>query len=152
MKEAAVSSWRFRVLRSAEHGESESFEFTVAIVPIVTMILLIGFATLVRSSQMPAWTAASECARAAIATEDEDTGRAQGEQAARDSLAGNFIVPESIDIRLEGDWTPDSPVMCRVIYDIDVSRIPSFSELLNGRLPMRAEVTLRTEPYKSRWR
>ena len=33
------------------------------------LILIIAFATVVRASQMPAWSAATECARAAIASQ-----------------------------------------------------------------------------------
>lgn len=140
-----------RLARRSERGEDTSFEFTAVILPIVLMILLITFATLVRSSQMPAWMAATECARAAVATEDEGLGREQGEQAAVDSLVGNSIQVKNVRITITGDWTPDTPVACRVSYDIDTSTLAFFAELTGGAVPMVAQVVLRTEPYKSKW-
>jgi hypothetical protein len=139
-------------LRQAERGEDTTYEFTVWIVPIVIMILLIAFATLVRAAQMPAWSAASECARAAIATLDESLGRTQGTRAAFDSLRGNFIKATAATVTIAGNWTPNSSVTCRVSYDIDLSELAGFNDLTGGAIPMSAEVTLRVEPYKSRWR
>ena len=138
--------------RGFERGDDQSFEFTVAVVPIVTMILLITFATVVRAAQMPAWMAASECAREAIASVDETTGRSQAEQAALSTLTANAIDQTSIDIDITGDWTPNTVVTCRVSYGIDTSNIAGFAELTGGRVPVSAEVGLRVEPYKSRWR
>ena len=46
-----------RLLRQLERGEDESFEFTALITPIMVLLMMIAFAVLVRSSQMPAWTA-----------------------------------------------------------------------------------------------
>jgi hypothetical protein len=145
--------WRtwLRRARAVECGEDSSFEFTVAITPIVLMILLIGFASVVRSAQMPVWSAASECAREAVATETEDIGRQQGERAARDSLIGYYINPDPVDVEILGDWTPESLVTCRVSYDIDVAGIVGFEEMTSGRVPVSAQVSLRVEPHKSRW-
>ena len=140
-----------RIARLAERGEESVVEFTVASVPIMIMVLLIAFVTVVRSAQMPVWTAAGECARAAVATMDESLGREQAERAARDSLAGNSISATSIQVDIVGVWRPESTVTCQVTYDIDVSGIAGFAELTGGRVPMSAEVTLRIEPHKSRW-
>jgi hypothetical protein len=140
------------LLRALECGDDQTFEFTVAVVPIVAMIMLIAFATVVRAAQMPAWMAASECARQAIASVDEATGRAQAERAALDSLYANAIDPSTIRISITGDWTPNSIVSCQVSYGINVSNIAGFSELTGGRVPVVAEVALRVEPFKSRWR
>jgi Flp pilus assembly protein TadG len=140
------------VLRQAERGEDTSFEFTVAMVPLTMMILIIAFTSIVRSAQMPLWSATSECARMAVATEIEATGRARGEEAARALLEGYFIKPGSVQVNITGDWTPDSVVTCRVSYDIDVSGIAGFAELTGGRVPMSAEVSLRVETHKSQWR
>ncbi|MCL5997317.1 MAG: hypothetical protein M1546_14860 [Chloroflexi bacterium] len=137
--------------RQAERGEDAAYEFTAAIVPIMIMIMLIAFATLARASQMPVWMAATECARAAAATRDETTARQQAEQAALDSLAGNVSSVSTVQVDISGDWTPGSQVTCRVSYDIDVSGIAFMAEITGGRLPTVAEVTLRLEPYKSRW-
>lgn len=148
----ARGSWLRQWLRQAERGEDQSFEFTSVIVPIMIMIMLIAFGTLVRAAQMPVWTAASECARMGIASADETSGRQQAEEAALASLTGNAINISSVDIDITGDWTPNSPVTCRVSYDIDISGIAGFAELTGGRVPVLAEVTLRTEPFKSKWR
>ena len=139
------------ILRQAERGEDSTFEFTTAIVPITVMILLIAFATIVRSAQMPAWMAASECARAAVATLTESKGRQDAEQAAVDSLSGNQISSTSVQIVITGDWTPSSLVSCSVSYAIDVSGVAGFAELTGGSIPMTAQVALRMEPYKSKW-
>jgi hypothetical protein len=138
-------------LHQAERGEDSSFEFTASILPILVMILLISFATLVRASQMPAWSAASDCARAAIATLDEGLGRDQAQRAALASLAGNSINASAGQILITGAWEPNAPVTCRVSYDIDVSGIPMIGDLAGGIVPVQASVTLRVEPYKSRW-
>lgn len=140
-----------RWLRLAERGDEQSFEFTLAVVPFCMMIVMIGFATVFRASMMPAWAAASECARAGVASEDESTGRAQAERAARDSLTGNHIRASSGGIVISGDWTPRSTVTCRVSYDIDVSGMPGIGDMLGGRVPIVAEVALHVEPYKSSW-
>jgi len=134
-----------------ERGEDESFEFTALITPIMLMLMMIAFAVLVRSSQMPAWTAASECARAAIATRDEGIGRAQGLHAAYDSLAGNYIRASAGSVSIKGDWAPYGNVTCSVTYDIDTSGITFFAELTGGRVPIIAVVTLQVEPHKSKW-
>jgi len=138
------------LLRQAERGEASSFEFVGAIMPIMMCILLIAFATIVRASEMPAWSAASECARTAIASEDETNGREQGELAAMNSLLGNSILATSGQIEITGDWTPGSLITCRVSYDIDVSNL-DFTGVWGGKVPISAEVSLRVEPYKSRW-
>jgi hypothetical protein len=134
-----------------ERGESETFEFTALIVPLVVMISMIAFATLVRSKQMPAWSAASECVREAVSTRDEDTGREQGTQAALDMLAGNYVDPSTAQVKIEGTWEPGTAVTCQVTYVVDVSGIPLVGDLAGGGVTMSGQVTLRTEPYKSRW-
>jgi hypothetical protein len=148
-----MTKWRYWV-RQAERGEDQSYEFSSVIVPIVLMILGIAFATLVRAAQMPVWTAASECARQAIVSADEDTGRANGERAALSALSGNVIGIANVDVNVDvaGVWGPDAPVTCHVSYDIDTSGIAFFAELTRGVVPVSAEVTLTIEPYKSRWR
>ena len=137
--------------RQFERGEDETFEFTTLVVPLVFMIMLIAFATIVRSKQMPAWSAASECARVAIESLDPDTGERQGIDAAEGMLAGNFVNPLTAQIVVTGTWEPDTPVTCIVDYPIDVSGFPVFAELTGGEIPIHGEVTLRTEPYKSVW-
>lgn len=139
--------------RNAERGEDASFEFTVWIVPLMMMIALIAFATLVRASQVPAWTAASECARTAIATLDSDIGVAQGEAAGWNSLRGNYISTAAASVRVTfGAWEPGSDVTCTVNYGIDLSGIFLLDGLVPGNsIPMQAAVTLRVEPTKSRW-
>ena len=140
-----------RVLRNAERGEDTSFEFTAGIFPLIMMILIIAFVTIVRSSQMPAWSAASECARAAVASRDPNQGDAQARRAAVNSLEGNNISGNSAQINISGSWAPGSNVTCQVSYDIDVSGIMGFSELTGGKVPMSVSVSLRVEPYKSVW-
>jgi Flp pilus assembly protein TadG len=139
------------VLRNAERGEDSSFEFTAGIFPLFMMILIIAFVTIVRSSQMPAWSAASECARAAVASRDPSLGDAQARRAAVSSLEGNNISATSAQINISGSWTPGTNVTCRVAYDIDVSGIVGFAELTGGKVPMSVSVSLRVEPYKSVW-
>jgi Flp pilus assembly protein TadG len=139
-------------VRCFERGDETNFEFTAVVIPLMSMILLIAFASVVRAAQMPAWMAASECARAAIATQDEELGREQAERAAIDSLSGNPIYAATVRVDITGDWTPNSLISCRVSYDIDVSGIAGFAEATGGSVPMVAEVGLRIEPHKSRWR
>ena len=128
-----------RVVRAAERGEDSSFEFTVMIVPMMLMMSLIAFATLVRASQVPAWTAASECARAAIATLDEDIG--------------NFIRAAGLNVDVNyGAWERGSTVTCRVNYAIDLDGVVLMDSFFPGnKVPMSAEVSLRVERFKSRW-
>ena len=121
------------------------------IVPMVLVILMITFATLVRTAQMPVWTAASECAREGIASASETIGRRQAENAALKSLAGYAIDPTSVQVKITGDWTLDSTVSCYVGYNIDTSKLAFFAELTGGHVSMAAEVTLHPEPHKSRW-
>lgn len=140
-----------RIVRRLERGEDESFEFTALITPVMIMLLLIAFAVLVRSSQMPAWSAAAECARAAIATRDETIGRAQGLNAAYDSLNGNFIKASAGAVNITGSWVANGSVTCSVYYDIDIRGIMFFSEMTGGKVPISASVTMQVEPYKSKW-
>jgi hypothetical protein len=137
--------------RRFEHGEAENFEFTTLIIHLVVMISLIAFATLVRSKQMPAWSAASECVRQAVATRDADIGKAQGDQAARAMLAGNYVDPTTATVSIDGSWEPGGRVTCKVTYLIDVSGIPVMGELTGGGVTMSGQVSLHTEPNKSRW-
>lgn len=139
--------------KRAERGDDASFEFTVAMVPLMLMISLIALATIVRASQVPAWTAASECARAAIATLNEDIGVAQGKRAAMNSLSGNFLLTTGLTVDVDyGTWDRGSSVTCKVNYGIDVSGIVMLNGLFPGdSIPMNAEVSLRVEKFKSRW-
>jgi hypothetical protein len=139
------------LIHQAERGEDSSFEFVFAMVPIVIMLMTIAFAVIVRAAQEPAWSAASECARAAVATLDPDIGQRQGEEAARKSLAGNSVTSLATYITVDGDWSPDSTVTCVVSYDIDVSWIAIFAEITKGKVPIVAKVALRVDPYKSAW-
>jgi hypothetical protein len=151
-KAARPGSGLSRFLRLLEHGEDSSFEFTTMIVPMVLMILMITFATLVRAAQMPVWTAASECARQGIASETEIVGRQQALDAAMQALLGYTIDPASIRVNIiTVDWLPGSPVTCQVSYNIDTTNVAFFSELTNGHVSMAAEVTLRIEPFTSHW-
>ncbi|MCL4505277.1 MAG: hypothetical protein M1434_12150 [Chloroflexi bacterium] len=140
-----------RLFHSAESGEDSSFEFSSVILPMVLMVLLVAFATVVRAAQMPIWTAASECARAAVASETESNGRQLATNAAYESLYGNAIDPTSVQVTITGDWTPDTLITCHVTYNIDMSRLAFFAELTGGSVRMDAEVSLRTEPFKSKW-
>jgi hypothetical protein len=143
--------WLRDQVHKLEHGEAENFEFTTLIIPLVVMISLIAFATLVRSKQMPAWSAASECVRQAIATQDETIGREQGTQAALAMLAGNYVNPATAQVKIEGTWQPGTLVTCQVSYVIDVTGIPVMGELTGGGVTMSGKVSLHTEPNKSRW-
>jgi hypothetical protein len=119
--------------------------------PLILMILLVAFATIVRATQMPIWTAASECAHEAIVSLTENIGRAQATQAALDSLHSNAIDATSVVINITGTWEPNTPITCQVQYNIDVHNLAFISEVTGGYIPMSAQVTLRTEPYKSKW-
>ncbi len=115
------------------------------------LILAIAFVVVVRASQMPAWSAASDCARAAIATLDENIGRQQAILAAEQSLYGNSINAMDGQILVTGTWSPGSQVTCKVSYDIDVSWIGFLSDVTGGKVPVSASVTMVVEPYKSNW-
>ncbi|HEY3342473.1 MAG TPA: hypothetical protein VGK81_10660 [Anaerolineae bacterium] len=136
---------------SAERGEDTSFEFVTAMVPIVIMILLIAFVVIVRGSQMPAWSAASDCARAAVATLDESIGRQQAMLAARQSLIGNSISAMDSFITINGSWNPGDKVTCQVAYDVDVSWIEFLNVVTKGKVLIYASATMTVEPYKSNW-
>jgi hypothetical protein len=140
-----------RLARALERGEDQGFEFTVAIVPMVMVVVLIAFATVVRASQMPAWNAAGDCARMAVATVNPSIGAAQARQAAVQSLNGNSIRALNAQITVSGDWTPGSTVTCSVAYDIDVTGMIGIGDFVGGRIPVLAQVSLRVEPNKSRW-
>ncbi len=146
---------RVRVLlNKAERGEDTSFEFTAAVLPMAVMITLIALTTLVRSSQLPLWTAALSCARAAAATLDPTIGEDQGEAAGMASLLNNNISTKSQPVVnvTYGDWGRGKPVTCEVSYGIDVSGIPGFSEMVpGGSYPMSASITLPIDPFKSQW-
>lgn len=137
--------------RALERGEDQGFEFTAVIIPIMMMIVLIGFSTVVRASQMPAWSAAGECARMAVATVNPSIGAAQARRAAVQSLNGNTIRALNPQIIVTGNWAPGSTVTCSVSYDIDVSGLLGIGGLVGGRIPVSAQVSLRVDPYKSRW-
>jgi hypothetical protein len=140
-----------RVWRWAERGEDTSFEFVAAIAPIVIMILLIAFVVIVRASQMPAWSAAANCARSAVATLNESIGRQQGLYAAQQSLLGNSINAINSQIAISGSWAPGAQVTCQVSYDVDVSWIGFIAEMTGGKVHVQASVTMSVEPYKSHW-
>lgn len=148
---APLSSRCRKAVLLCERGEDSSFEFTAGIVPLVMMILLIAFVSVVRTSQMPAWSAASECARAAIATLDPVLGDAQARRAAMASLEGNHISASAAQISLAGDWSPGSDIVCRVAYNLNLLGIAGFNELTDGGFPIAVEITLRVEPNKSSW-
>jgi hypothetical protein len=140
-------------LRRAERGEDESFEFTVVVIPLVVMVMLIAFATITRTELMPAWSASSECARAAITTVDPAIGKQLGTDAALGMLASNYVNPNTalVEFSASSTWEPDTPVTCSVSYPIDISGIPWFNELMGGAIHVSSSATLRTEPYTSRW-
>ena len=143
--------WLLHICHVAERGEDTSFEFVTAIVPILIMILLIAFVVIIRGSQMPAWSAASDCARAAVATLDENIGRQQATLAARQSLLGNSISAMDSFITIDGSWSPGAKVTCQVTYDVDVSWIEFLNAVTKGKVQIYASVTMTVEPYKSNW-
>jgi hypothetical protein len=100
---------------------------------------------------MPAWSAAANCARAAVATLDESIGRQQALYAAQQSLLGNSINAMDSQIVINGSWAPGATVTCQVSYDVDVSWIGFIAELQDGKVPVQASVTMSVEPYKSNW-
>ena len=148
---AVVTKWRHDIVLSTERGDGSAFEFTVAIIPLVMMLVLIAFTSIVRASQMPAWSAASECARAAVATMDPSLGATQARRAATNSLIANNISASAATITITGDWTPGGSVTCRVAYDIDVSVVLGLANVTNGTIPMVVSITLLVEPNKSSW-
>ena len=133
-----------------ERGD-QGFEFSAVIVPIMMMIVLIAFATIVRASQVPAWSAAGECARMGVATVNPAIGAAQARQAAINSLNGNTVRALNAQIIVSGNWAPGSTVTCTVSYDIDVTGLLGIGNLVGGRVPVSAIVSLQVDPYKARW-
>lgn len=154
-RRAKIASLVRVLLKNAERGEETSFEFTVFVLPILMMIILIAMTTLVRSSQLPVWTAATACARAAIVTLDERIGRDQGTTAALNSLLSNNISASAapdVVISVPKDWLRSKPLICTVTYNIDVSAIPGFSSMVpGGVVPVEATVELNIEGFKSKW-
>jgi hypothetical protein len=162
-------------LRQAERGQDATFEFIVWIVPLVTMVFLIGVVVIYWSSRLPARAAATDCVRAAIATLDMNTGVNQGELAGRKSLAGNNINADpanpNVVVRVTPDigvWKRGDLVTCTVRYTINLgnsSTTPaaangSFQELSSSPtasidpagLEIVEAVTLKVEPFKSDWK
>jgi Flp pilus assembly protein TadG len=147
----AVSKHRHGLVHGAERGDDSGYEFTVAVLPLVMMLVLIAFTSIVRASQMPAWSAASECARAAVATMNPTLGDTQARRAATNSLTANNINASGATITITGSWTPGGSVTCRVAYDIDVSVVLGLANVTNGKIPMVVSITLLVEPNKSSW-
>ena len=171
-KEAAMKRVQQRlqtILRQAQLGEAATFEFTVMIVPMMILILLIGMITIYWGTRMPARRAASDCARAAIATLDAPTGIAQGRAIAQESLKGNNMNADSFHIDIFGDWSPGGKVTCTVRFRIllpndstpqtnlgsaetwfDINNVITLID--DKALVVIEGVTLEVEPFKSEWK
>lgn len=143
--------WLSRYIHITQRGEDTSFEFVTALVPIIILILMIAFVVIVRASQMPAWSAASDCARAAVATLDQNIALQQGTLAAQQSLIGNSISAMDSYIKITGSWNPGDKVTCQVSYDVDVSWLGFLADITKGKVLVYASVTMTVEPYKSNW-
>ena len=163
-----------RVLRRAQQGEDATFEFTVMVVPMVALVFMIGFVTIYWASRLPARAAASDCARAAVATLNQNVGVIQGEKAGRLSLAGNNINSSDTDPNVviqvtpnTGGWRRGDEVTCTVRYTIHLANTSttavaapgSFEQLLTGipagvdpaALVIVERVKMKVDPLKSNW-
>ncbi|MEO6060623.1 MAG: hypothetical protein ABIQ99_01640 [Thermoflexales bacterium] len=141
-------AWRRRL----ERGEAETAEFSLAIVPLLILVMLIAVSTLVRPAQLPVFFAARECARAASVSLNHNIALQQGIEAAANSLRGNSLstTRASVSVWADGAWQRGDPVTCRVSYRIDVSRLPLVGAVF-GVVDAEAEASARIEPGKSRW-
>jgi Flp pilus assembly protein TadG len=141
-------AWR----RRFERGEAETAEFTLAIVPLLILVMLIAVTTLIRPAQLPVFFAARECARAASVSLNQAIALQQGIEAAANSLRGNSLstAQASVSVWSDGAWQRGDPVTCRVSYQIDVSRVPMVGAVF-GVVASEAEASARIEPGKSRW-
>lgn len=141
-------AWRRRL----ERGEAETAEFTLAIVPLLLLVMLIAVTTLIRPAQLPVFFAARECARAASVSLNQNIALQQGIEAAASSLRGNSLstAQASVSVWADGAWQRGDPVTCRVSYQMDVSRVPMVGGVF-GVVAAEAEASARIEPGKSRW-
>lgn len=149
----AQRAGRQNLLRNIERGDGDSFEFTVTAMPILMLIGMIAFATIVRTSQMPAWDAAFNCARLATSSRSISLGESQGQEAALRSLNSNFVKVKNarIDVQQVPDAGQVGAVRCTVSYDIDVEGIFLMGPITGGKVPMTASVLLDRQRFQSDW-
>lgn len=138
--------------RRLERGEAETAEFTLAVIPLLILVMLIAAAALIRPAQLPVFFAARECARAASVSLNHSLGLEQGIEAAVASLRGNSLstAQASVSVWADGAWRRGDPVTCQVRYQIDVSTLPMVGAAF-GVVNAEAEASARIEPGKSRW-
>ena len=157
-------------LRQAERGNDTTFEFTVWVVPLVTMVFLIGVVVIYWSSRLPVRAAAVDCARAAIATLKESVGVNQGEEAGLQSLHKNNINAQNatVEVTTGGGWSRGDAVTCTVRVKIDLGNNQprpapgsfTFLDLLlsptssigSDGIEIVEAVTMHIEPLKSNWK
>lgn len=139
-------------MRRLERGEAETAEFSLAIVPLLILVMLIAVTTLIRPAQLPVFFAARECARAASVSLNQAIALQQGIEAAASALRGNSLstAQASVSVWSDDAWQRGDPVTCRVSYRIDVSSVP-FVGAVFGVVDAEAEASARIEPGKSRW-
>lgn len=137
--------------RALERGDAEPFEFLSMVPVLLFVVTLIAMAGIVRAAQIPIWAAARECARMAAATLSPDIGMRQGEEAARNSLAGNNLNAGAALVTLSGNWSRGGSVTCSVDYVVPFGGLPLAGWLGRDHVDLHSEFTLTVEPHKSRW-
>jgi hypothetical protein len=144
-----------KLFRYFERGDAESISFLTAVPVLVALLTMVAAGAYALPVRPMVWSAARECARAASATLDEGLGVAQGIRAAEAVLGGANDRRGNWTVNITHDgpfWARGVNVTCSVTYSVDMSgfTVSGFFAPPNA-LTLTSQVTLRIEPFKSRW-
>jgi hypothetical protein len=158
VKASGKQSKRRTMLRQAERGEAQSFEFVVMVLPMMFLISVIGLVIIYWSARLPAKRAAIDCARSAIATLNQTVGVEQGEFVGVQSMVNSGAAIEHLGVEVYPlvSWTRGATVRCVVSGQLDIRDMPMLQMLPtvvnNGGIFEIYEVAdMQIEPLKSDW-
>jgi hypothetical protein len=132
------------------------------LVPLMVVVLILAlvfglvvFVGRVQPAKVLVAAAARNCARAGVETLAAGQGLEQAQvTAVETALAGTAIHPAGLELRAYAAdaWGRGRVFVCQAGYSVRVSHLPLISWFYpQGSVPLRAEVALDIEPYKSRW-
>jgi len=130
----------------------QSYVEFIIVLPLFLILIagIIGFGRLLYA-KLAVEAAAWSGARHAVATLERDRGVNQAYQAARHTLSGFALNPESAETRVTvwGDWGRATQVAVQVCYQVPPPPVPMGDTLVSSRIC--AEQTMPVYRWKSEW-
>ena len=135
-----------------QRQQGQSYIEFIIVLPLFLMVIaaVVGFGRLLYA-KLAVEAAAWSGARHAVATIDRDRGVSQANTAARHTLSGFALDPESAHTQVTywGQWGRGTQIAVQVCYDVPPPLIPLGDTLAPSQIC--AEQTMPVYRFKSEW-